>query len=1013
MYHAVPKLKTFCHERGYEFQVVDMRWGVSDGAANDHITLQLCLNEIKKCQNISTGPNFVSLLSHKYGYRPLPPTIGSDDFELMFSSVIDEEERALMTRWYKEDNNAVPSAYTLLSISSIIANFGHPSNRILAEKAKAEWWRAYEKLSDVITKASLSCIKDSITAHKYISSLTEKEVESGVVGVDNAPSCCLWLKREITGLSANDRNSTARAFIDQLDDKGTPNQTSQDLLQLLKNDRIPSALPQSNISDYSVPWKRGKIDPAVHSKSITNLCKTFQSRLEGMIERGIAEREQVHDALYEEVIQHASFCQQKCEAFHGRQDTLKRIESYVKSDSRQPMVIYGQSGCGKTSIVAMAATMVNKWLQGRCKLVLRFLGTTPDSTIIHLLLTTVCEQIVKSYNSNMVVPRGLKELREFLPQCLTLASAESQLVVFLDSLDQLDSQDAARQLSWLPRQLPSYVKIVVSTLPEEEHTCFPMLQGMIKEESLFVPVPQLAQDDAHDILQEWFKSAKRTLTTQQMDILTRGFEKCPLPLYLKLCFDEACRWRSFTPQDETNLEDTVRGVINCLFARIEREMGKVLVQRALGYLTAAKSGLSESEIEDILSCDDDVLNDVYQYWTPPTRRLPPLLWIRIHSALSSYLVERGADGSRVIYWYHRQFIEAARERYLSDERQKKLIHRGEADYFSGKWANGVKKSYVTRQGQKSEADRFVASQPLAFTSTKYNLRKLNELPTHLIGSGNLKALKKDVLCNFDWLLTKVKATSFRQVMDDFRTATKSFPDDEDITRVKETLQLSEEGIILSPYQLPGQLLGRMPNEACNLLDMAAVGDVTAGLLPSHLCLTKPGGPLIHTMTGHTDKVSAMRITRNGQYVITVAVQCTLPEDLTFKSFIEDGSTLVTERDGLWSLWSSKSGEMLRQWKMPHILSDGMIVDATIDRRVLVLSSEKVKKSLGLVDVDQGKMVASFTFDKRIRKCALMNDGRVIAVIVDYELVTLRLVGNDIPPVAEFEESADSKRPVTA
>jgi hypothetical protein len=51
----------------------------------------------------------------------------------------------------------------------------------------------------------------------------------------------------------------------------------------------------------------------------------------------------------------------------------------------------------------------------------------------------------------------------------------------------------------------------------------------------------------------------------------------------------------------------------------------------------ARRGLSESELEDILSCDDDVLNDVYAYWTPPVRRLPPLLLVRLKTDLSQYL----------------------------------------------------------------------------------------------------------------------------------------------------------------------------------------------------------------------------------------------------------------------------------------------------------------------------------------------------------------------------------------
>ena len=50
------------------------------------------------------------------------------------------------------------------------------------------------------------------------------------------------------------------------------------------------------------------------------------------------------------------------------------------------------------------------------------------------------------------------------------------------------------------------------------------------------------------------------------------------------------------------------------------------VSHALAYVTAAKSGVSETELEDLISLDDKVLDDIYQYHLPPVRRIPPLLW---------------------------------------------------------------------------------------------------------------------------------------------------------------------------------------------------------------------------------------------------------------------------------------------------------------------------------------------------------------------------------------------------
>ena len=57
-----------------------------------------------------------------------------------------------------------------------------------------------------------------------------------------------------------------------------------------------------------------------------------------------------------------------------------------------------------------------------------------------------------------------------------------------------------------------------------------------------------------------------------------------------------------------------------------------------------------------------MLNDVFQYHVPPVRRIPQLLIVRLRHAIAHYVVNREADGAMVMYWYHRQFIEAARDR---------------------------------------------------------------------------------------------------------------------------------------------------------------------------------------------------------------------------------------------------------------------------------------------------------------------------------------------------------------
>jgi len=59
---------------------------------------------------------------------------------------------------------------------------------------------------------------------------------------------------------------------------------------------------------------------------------------------------------------------------------------------------------------------------------------------------------------------------------------------------------------------------------------------------------------------------------------------------------------------------------------------------------------------------------------------------------------------------------------------------------------------------------------------RYNVRKLCELPHHLVESGMDSELRQYVLFNYDWLHSKLSATSLPDVLADFHMATNAFRD---------------------------------------------------------------------------------------------------------------------------------------------------------------------------------------------------------------------------------------------
>ncbi len=523
-------------------------------------------------------------------------------------------------------------------------------------------------------------------------------------------------------------------------------------------------------------------------------------------------------------------------------------------------------------------------------MLLRFLGTSPDSSSIIPLLTSLCQQICNNYNqSHEDIPQELSPLVQHFKNLLEVATQEKPLIIFLDSLDQLSGASGAHQLAWLPLSLPTNTKLVLSTLPDY-YGILDKLRNMILTEGNFVQVKPLGQNLGSQILTSWLKNANRTVMAEQWTVVQEALEKCNLPLFVKLVFDEICRWRSTHKLQATTLAHTIHDSIMKLFDRIENQHGKILVSHALGLLTASKSGLSEAELEDLLSLDEKVLNDVYQYHLPPVRRIPPLLWTRIRSDLPNYFSEREADNVNVIYWYHRQFIEASKERYFRNLNFVQELHSLMADYFLGTWGGGKPKPFMYSELQRQrfflestngEEDRKCPEQPLYFCDTKgnitrFNLRKLSEMPYHLLRAHRYDELYKEVLFSFSWLHAKLSCMPLQTVLGDFEDSL-SYQYDRSVKLVADALRLSASVLTRYPDMLGPQIIGRLLpyyNSHERIQDLIAQCDTDGldvnALVPAYHCLHTPGGPLQYSLEGHPFAPFGVAITSDTKYLISVS-----------------------------------------------------------------------------------------------------------------------------------------------
>ena len=82
--------------------------------------------------------------------------------------------------------------------------------------------------------------------------VTEDEIHRGIIKTKNPAKQCWWFRRNITDLKAHIDDKVARNFIDKLGAK--LDEEAVRFTDELKETKIPSKLPEENISVYEIKW---------------------------------------------------------------------------------------------------------------------------------------------------------------------------------------------------------------------------------------------------------------------------------------------------------------------------------------------------------------------------------------------------------------------------------------------------------------------------------------------------------------------------------------------------------------------------------------------------------------------------------------------------------------------------------------------------------------------------------------------------------------------------------------
>ncbi|NWY62210.1 NWD1 protein, partial [Chionis minor] len=856
-------------------QVIDLRWGISELVDPDHRNTQLSLEEIEACQKLSAGPTFIGLLGDHCGHQPVPRLIAEKEFEALMLQLSGDSAQ-LLTQWYWRDENALPTCYVLQPADG---QAGRCPERRLASTLRL-----------AARKAERCGLLSPEQRHRYHKPAIEWEIEQGLLHIQKSNAGAFIFLREAEDSNrqmGQGTNSEMSEKDDNLDSE------AKQLLSNLKA-KIASHYPE-RLKVHTLAYSKDSGNPQhkENNKYLKQLCEQFTAVTHHQVLENLRHRGQMSKEpgrLLQELGHHTALCLKNCRFFCGRQNLLDNIFHCIRQNNDKThttLILYGPPGCGKTAVMCKLSERVRAVLGQDSVVVIRLLGTSQLSSAIHSLLRDICLQVCLAFDlppPPTQTKQACSDLVLFLSKLLLTVShrGTQTLVVVLDSVERLLPGDGAHRFHWLPTDCPPKVHIIISISTAEPGT-LKALQHAVPEAEAYFEVGPLSSEEGEEMLEMLLASDRRQLSPAQWAYFHQSFPSGGQALLFKLAFHEARKWASYTSPSELVIAGTAQDATRRLCERLEKSHGTVLVAHALGYIASSRNGLSDMELKDVLSLDDEVLSEIHHGHLPPSKtilRLPPLHWARLRSDMGECLAERKADGFTLLCFAHRQFVETVQNRYLSKQDQIKR-HFLLADFFKGTWSWGMKKPLILPHlGRTLSADRKVAPQPLWFSDTVANLRKLSELPVHLLNAGRIEELKQDVLGNMNWISCKIIASGIESVVDDFAMCTERIRCPE-LRLVQETLLLLKPAVssVRSPEvsiiytEMLARLLFFVPSypEVIGKLCQQCLSWCSACpypvLIPRCGFLQPPGGPLHTTLTGFLQGVTVMALSSDYRLLV--------------------------------------------------------------------------------------------------------------------------------------------------
>ena len=120
-----------------------------------------------------------------------------------------------------------------------------------------------------------------------------------------------------------------------------------------------------NVARFELTWTEPETtNPSDDPDYLAAFCRVFTEKMRWLIRQSYAQtRSAACNSQIVEIMQHLTTAKALSRMFRGREDILFRIGSYLRCNGNdRPMVLHGESGSGKTSVIAkVLISLICQW----------------------------------------------------------------------------------------------------------------------------------------------------------------------------------------------------------------------------------------------------------------------------------------------------------------------------------------------------------------------------------------------------------------------------------------------------------------------------------------------------------------------------------------------------------------------------------------------------------------------------------------------------------------------------